>query len=120
MATWSPTVQQVAVHLPQRFGTDGPDEHTIPTADQVQTMIGLRVSEVRQKCGRIDESPAQIQDYATDVTAVGTAAYIEASFFPEQGPSETAIFLRRRYEEQVKALRRSVLHAWLGDRYDHG
>lgn len=118
MASWSPTVQQVAVHLPQRFGTEGPDEHTIPTADQVAELISLRTFEVRQKCGRIDDAPTEVQDFAREVTAVGTAAFIEASFFPEQGPSETAVFLRRRYEEQIAALRTSVLHAWLGTRHD--
>jgi len=111
LPAWAPTAAQVAgTYLPQRFGGGAPDANTVPTKDQVDTAIALRVAEVRQRCGRIDDTEDEhIAAFATDTVALGVASYLETTFWPEQ-QTEASIFLRMRYEEHITELRRQVLY----------
>lgn len=116
--TWLPSVQDVADLMPTRFGESGPDDYTIPSADQLDRLIGRRAVEVRADCGRVDDVDDQaIVDLATETVALGTAAYVASQFFPEQQDnSEEQQFLRRRYEEHRHLLRRQILMWWRANR----
>ena len=116
MTDWVPSVSQVGALMPQRFGADGPDENTIPSADQIKSVVEMKTDEVRTRCGRISETEdAEILSFAATVVAYGAASHIEASWWPEQ-PGEAAVYYRRRFEEHVEALRRQVLYHWKAHR----
>jgi len=119
MHIWAPTVEDVAQLVPARFGETGPDQYTIPTYDQLEELIERRQVSVRAECGRIDQvDDDNILQLASETVAVGVAAYLSATFFPEQQNAEEAMFLRRRYEEHRRLLRRQVLLWWQANRDD--
>lgn len=119
MPAWQPSPGDVAAHVPQRFHGQPPDEHTVPSSGQIGDVIDARVVEVRNRCGRVDavldlldgDDADALEDLARETVTLGAAAYLESSFFPEQQMSDsaTAVFLRMRYEEHVRLLRRQVM-----------
>lgn len=119
MATsWAPTTAQVSAVIPARArGTF--DATTIPTATQVTELVSQVVTEVTGRAGSFDpshvinpssvtagEDPVTLGDLARWATALGTAAYVEAGFFPEQQDAEDspAQALDRRFNNAVQRL----------------
>lgn len=117
LPAWAPDVADVAALMPQRFGGEVPSAQTVPTADQITRVLAGRVTEVRQRCGRVDDAAEDELEFASDTVALGAAAYIASALFPEtQENAAEATFLRMRYEEHVNLLRRQVLYGHLATR----
>jgi hypothetical protein len=76
---------------------------TRPTADQVTYTIGQQVVLIHQRVGYVGDGCA---DLARQCVALGAAAEIELSYFPEQSRSDRSIyqFLIQRYEAAMDGL----------------
>lgn len=76
---------------------------TRPTADQVTYTIGQQVVLIHQQVGYVGDGCA---DLARQCVALGAAAEIELSYFPEQSRSDRSIyqFLIQRYEAAMDGL----------------
>lgn len=93
MPDWSPTVAQVGSLL--RTRTKGPNmeylgtftTETVPTEDQVESLIPQAVGEVEARTGEIPES---LESRAGNVAALYAAMLVELSYFPEQVGSDVS------------------------------
>lgn len=108
------TVDEVAVHIRARtkdkngneLGTFTPD--TRPTDVQVEEAIAQAVKLLHTVVGGVGEECA---DGARAAVALGAAADIERSYFPEQSRSDRSVyqFLRDAYTEAVNGVAQCVL-----------
>ncbi|MDQ2826106.1 MAG: hypothetical protein M3Y04_03945, partial [Actinomycetota bacterium] len=95
-APWRPSAADVANLIPQRTGDQSGrasgafSSATVPTDTQVSNLIAGTANEVIAVVGATPD--AVIATMAAHVTAVGTAAYVESGFYPDenttgQGPA---------------------------------
>lgn len=115
-ALWRPTVQDVANVVPQRTGdAQGLAQGTftaatVPTADQVEGLIAQVQAEVLTRVGAVTDELATpvaeggrpAQTPAGHVVAVGAAAYVEMSFYPDLPEGATSLW--ERYQALLTAL----------------
>lgn len=117
MLSWAPIPDEVHDLLAVRATTDGFSSETTPTDKQVEAIIGKVAIEVVGVLGDIDmarvinPSAVTLTDrvtvgqIASKVTALGAAAEVERSFFPEQQPdTEAETSLYRQYRESLERL----------------
>lgn len=121
---WLPTPSDVKAIIPQRLNGAPFGATTIPTGDEVVLLIGQVATDVVGDLGSFDSSATvdtdeqvTVGDVARGVVALGAAAYVEQSFFPEQSTDvvTSATVLFRRYEAAVDRLRRLVASIGGGD-----
>lgn len=118
-AQWTPSVDDVAALIPQRTGDPTGAAQTtftattVPTATQVANIIGQVVNEVAGTVGVVpDNDPggpgvrASLIDMAKRVVALGAAAEVETSFYPDQNVGGMGIgaVLYARYKDALKGL----------------
>lgn len=109
---WVPTVDQVGSLLRARTkDTNGVEQGTFvdenttpgtrPTAQQAQAMISVAAQDVVSELGMTLPDP--VADIAMNVVALGAAALIELTFFPEQVASGKSPYreLNERYTAQL-------------------
>lgn len=84
------------------------DDTTRPTADQCQQAIDHQVVLVHTKVGYVGD---MCSDLARGVVAIGAAAEIELSYFPEQSRSDRSIYtyLIQRYDAALDGLAACVM-----------
>lgn len=107
MVTWTPTVDQVKGLIPQRVAGGPFSTTSVPTSAQVAQLATQITAEVLAEVGTIPEA---IQDMANWVSTLGTAAYVELGFFPEQQDESggTGAILYQRYMDGLKRLQGAV------------
>jgi hypothetical protein len=105
----TPTVQDVADLLPRRT-IDGSGRAvgtftsaTVPNDEQVARVCGRYAREVLAAVAGTADLPPALQPRATDVAALGAAAHIETTFFPEDADSIAKV-LWARYDAALKQL----------------
>lgn len=97
---WIPSVDDVGAVIRSRTKSAGIElgtftDDTRPTRVEVQPLIDTVTSRISAKCGKI---PDDIQAFARRVAAIGVAADVELSYWPEQVSSGNSPY------EQLKAL----------------
>ena len=108
------TVAEVAAWISARTKDDNGNElgtfteDTRPTADQVQEAIDAQVVLLGEQVGGVGPDCA---DLARGAVAIGAAAQIELSYFPEQNRTDLSpyIYLRDRYAEALTGLTQCVM-----------
>ncbi len=117
---WLPDTAAVAALIPTRTlqsdGSYGADftPATRPTAVQVAALVSLIATEV---AGEVGVVPAAQDDQAAYVVALGAAALVEVSYFPEQVRSAQSAYpdLDARYTEALDRLTYSVAEGGEGE-----
>ncbi len=80
------------------------NEHTRPTADEVEELITKAAQEVR---ARLDQDvPDDLEDFAKEVVALRTAMSVELSYYPERANDDDSAYekFKELYDGQVTAL----------------
>lgn len=100
--------------MPHRLDGQPFSASTIPTADEVKAIITDVAEEVATHVGA--PIPQEFEDTARYATAIGVAAEIERSFWPEQQDAADATYARfiRRYRELLELLTRRVSGSMAG------
>lgn len=106
--SWSPTPAQVKGLVPQRVAGGPFTTTTTPTLAQVQDLGDGVAEEVLAEVG--GTVPAELDGQANWVARLGTAAYVELGFFPEQQDESNSpgALLYQRYTEALARLRAAV------------
>jgi hypothetical protein len=101
----------------QEIGTF--DDTTRPTDVQCQEAIAHAVTLIHSKVGSVGEGCA---DLARGAVALGAAAEIELSYFPEQSRSDRSVYqyLQQRYDAALDGLQECVLGNLPGQDADGG
>lgn len=110
---WAPSPADVGAILRTRTkdrngnepGTFNSD--TRPTGDSAADLIDTIVTEIAADCGAI---PDLIQDYARRTAAMGTAAEVELTYWPEQSSRSGSTYdrLYARYQDMFTRLKKQV------------
>lgn len=115
MLSWVPVPEEIHALMAARALPEGFGEDTTPTRDAVEAVIEKVGHEVIAVLGDVDLSRAinpsaptgdrvTYRDLAVKVVALGAAAEVERSFFPEQQESEAEGSLFRQYREALTRL----------------
>lgn len=124
--TWAPSTAQVAAFIASRTLLPSGDyagdftSATRPTGMQVNTIIALLVSEIAGTVGvtsTVLATVPELAEQATWVAALGAAAMVELSYFPEQVRTEQSSYpdLDSRYTEALDRLIYSVAEGGEGE-----
>lgn len=105
-----PTPANVKALIPMRNEGRPFSAQSIPTEAQVGETIANVASEVQSAIGLDVALDASLHDLARYTTALGAAAEVERSFWPEQheATDSTYIRLKRRYDELKAVLVETV------------
>ena len=113
MAAYQPTIEQVALITRARtrdpVGNEGTyNATTRPTATDVEAIIDLVTARVTAEIG--STIPDAIAAEARATILLGTAAWIERSFFPEQndGPDSQATAWEQGFRDAMAVLAKSA------------
>jgi len=108
MPSWTPTPEQVKALLPARVAGGPFTATSTPTVAQVQGLAEGLVEEVLAEVG--GTIPAELEGQANWVARLGTAAYVELGFYPEQqdDSGSTGSILYQRYMDALGRLRAAV------------
>jgi hypothetical protein len=114
----TPGSQEVADVIPRRaldadgFGRGDFTTETVPSRDQV---LRIAASHALELAAAMPGLPEELYERARQVVAIGTAAAVEASFFPEQQESgATGQLLAIRYSKALSTLRTAPSAAGAG------
>lgn len=111
---WVATVDDVGAIIRSRTTSASGEEtgtftgETRPTTDQAEGIIESIAGEIAAEVGSV---PAELEDLAGSVNALGAAAQIELTYYPEQQDNGPYDRLNARFEKALARLRAGVASA---------